>query len=69
MQSRFPNIDFYFFFCSKREDSELENSNEDSDDSLGAEESQQTKTKKAINKGRWSKEEVCLISSKNIIFF
>ncbi|KAJ8925566.1 hypothetical protein NQ315_009406 [Exocentrus adspersus] len=42
----------------KREDSEIDNTgNEDSDDSAGAEETLQAKSKKPINKGRWSKEE------------
>ncbi|XP_019865142.1 myb-related protein B isoform X2 [Aethina tumida] len=41
----------------KREESEVENSgNEDSDDSIGCEELQ-TRAKKTINKGRWTKEE------------
>ncbi|XP_060528351.1 myb-related protein B isoform X2 [Cylas formicarius] len=39
-------------------DSEIDNSgNEDSDDSTGVEESQHSKVKKPINKGRWSKDE------------
>lgn len=49
------------FYCSryKREDSDQEFSiNEESDDSAVAEELQQTRAKKHINKGRWSKEEV-----------
>lgn len=47
-------------FCSrfKGEDSDFDaTGNEDSDDSGGAEE-YHTKSKKPINKGRWSKEEV-----------
>jgi hypothetical protein len=43
----------------KKEDSEIDNSgNEDSDDSAFTEELQHARTKKPINKGRWSKEEV-----------
>jgi myb proto-oncogene protein len=42
----------------KKEDSEIDNSgNEDSDDSAFTEELQHARTKKPINKGRWSKEE------------
>lgn len=42
----------------KREDSEIDNTgNEDSDDSAAAEEALQARSKKSINKGRWSKEE------------
>ncbi|XP_063905228.1 myb-related protein B-like isoform X3 [Zophobas morio] len=46
----------------KKEDSEIDLSgNEDSDSSALTEEPQQTKTKKPINKGRWSKEEDALL--------
>lgn len=52
-------------FRFKREDSEIDNTgNEDSDDSAATEE-YQSKTKKPINKGRWSKEEVRI----NLIIF
>lgn len=52
----------HFLRRFKREDSEIDNTgNEDSDDSAAAEEALQARSKKAINKGRWSKEEVSVI--------
>lgn len=54
-------------FRFKRDDSEIDNTgNEDSDDSAAAED-YQSKSKKSINKGRWSKEEVRTTS--NVFFF
>lgn len=51
------NVYIVIFNCRARHDSE--SSNEDSDDSGLADESQNGRTnKKSINKGRWSKEEV-----------
>lgn len=55
---------FVSCYSFKREDSEIENSgNEDSDDSAAADD-YQSKSKKPINKGRWSKEEVRLITAR-----
>lgn len=46
-------------FRYAKDDSDIDNSgNEDSDDSAATEEPQHPRTKKPINKGRWSKEEV-----------
>lgn len=65
---RFLHSEIIIFCCSfKREDSEIDNTgNEDSDDSGGAEE-YQSKSKKPINKGRWSKEEVGTLFTKRQI--